>query len=36
MGYTLEEQPIIGEAPAREELWICAGFHDQKKRRIGL
>jgi glycine/D-amino acid oxidase-like deaminating enzyme len=27
MGYTLEKQPIIGEAPGREELWICAGFH---------
>jgi glycine/D-amino acid oxidase-like deaminating enzyme len=27
MGYTLDEQPIIGEAPDQEGLWICAGFH---------
>jgi hypothetical protein len=36
MGYTLEEQPIIGEAPAREELRICAGFHDHGENTRSL
>ncbi|KAG9233735.1 FAD dependent oxidoreductase superfamily protein [Amylocarpus encephaloides] len=27
MGYTFDTQPIIGEAPGQEGLWICAGFH---------
>ncbi|KAF8849007.1 FAD dependent oxidoreductase [Acephala macrosclerotiorum] len=27
MGYTFDKQPIIGEAPGQEGLWICAGFH---------
>ena len=27
MGYTVNKQPIIGEAPGQEGLWICAGFH---------
>jgi hypothetical protein len=26
-GYTLDEQPIVGEAPSQKGLWICAGFH---------
>jgi hypothetical protein len=36
MGYTLEEQPIIGEAPGREELWICAGFHGHGENTCSL
>lgn len=31
MGYTKDRQPIIGEAPGQEGLWICAGFHGHGK-----
>ncbi|KAJ5610367.1 hypothetical protein N7510_007086 [Penicillium lagena] len=27
MGYTRDSEPIVGQAPGREGLWICAGFH---------
>lgn len=29
MGYTLDGQPIVGEAPGKENegLWLCVGFH---------
>lgn len=27
MGYTVDHQPIVGEAPGQEGLWICAGFN---------
>lgn len=27
MGYTVDSQPIIGEAPGEKGLWICAGFN---------
>ena len=27
MGYTPDKQPLIGEAPDQEGLWICAGFN---------
>lgn len=27
MGYTVDKQPVIGEAPGQEGLWICAGFN---------
>ncbi|KAJ5203841.1 uncharacterized protein N7498_004720 [Penicillium cinerascens] len=27
MGYTRDTEPIVGQAPRREGLWICAGFH---------
>ena len=27
MGYTQDQQPIVGEAPGQEGLWICAGFN---------
>lgn len=27
MGYTVDKQPIIGEAPGQEGLWICVGFN---------
>lgn len=31
MGYTVDSQPIIGEAPGQEGLWICAGFNGHGK-----
>jgi len=31
MGYTKDEQPIIGQAPGQDGLWICAGFHGHGK-----
>ena len=27
MGYTADEQPVVGEAPGQEGLWIYVGFH---------
>jgi glycine/D-amino acid oxidase-like deaminating enzyme len=27
MGFTADEQPVIGEVPSQEGLWICAGFN---------
>jgi len=27
MGYTKDEQPLIGQAPGQEGLWVCVGFH---------
>jgi glycine/D-amino acid oxidase-like deaminating enzyme len=27
MGYTRDRQPIIGQMPGKEGLWICAGFN---------
>ncbi|TVY85280.1 Glycine oxidase [Lachnellula suecica] len=27
MGYTEDGQPVIGQAPGEEGLWVCAGFH---------
>lgn len=27
MGYTQDKQPVIGEAPGQNGLYICAGFH---------
>lgn len=27
MGYTRDMSPVIGQAPGKEGLWICAGFH---------
>ncbi len=42
MGYTLDRQPIVGEAPGQKGLWICAGFnghgkspsHDMQRSRL--
>lgn len=31
MGYTVDTQPIIGEAPGQMGLWICAGFNRHGK-----
>jgi glycine/D-amino acid oxidase-like deaminating enzyme len=31
MGYTFDSQPIVGEDPDREGLWICAGFNGHGK-----
>ena len=28
MGYTVDKQPIVEEAPGQEGPWICAGFND--------
>lgn len=27
MGYTVDHQPVVGEAPGQDGLWICAGFN---------
>lgn len=34
MGYTKDEQPIIGQAPGQDGLWICAGFHGHGKSDV--
>ena len=31
MGYTRDAKPIVGQAPGKEGLWICAGFHGHGK-----
>jgi glycine/D-amino acid oxidase-like deaminating enzyme len=31
MGYTQDEQPVIGQAPGQDGLWVCAGFHGHGK-----
>jgi glycine/D-amino acid oxidase-like deaminating enzyme len=31
MGYTVDKQPIVGEAPGEKGLWICAGFNGHGK-----
>lgn len=31
MGYTVDKQPVVGEAPGQEGLWICAGFNGHGK-----
>jgi hypothetical protein len=31
MAYTFDSQPIVGEDPDREGLWICAGFNGHGK-----
>jgi glycine/D-amino acid oxidase-like deaminating enzyme len=27
MGYTRDKQPIVGQPPGTEGLWMCAGFN---------
>ncbi|KAH7360475.1 FAD dependent oxidoreductase superfamily protein [Rhexocercosporidium sp. MPI-PUGE-AT-0058] len=27
MGYTLDSQPVVGEAPGQKGLWVCVGFN---------
>jgi hypothetical protein len=36
MGYTLDEQPMIGEAPGQQGLWICSGFHGHGENTLFL
>ena len=31
MGYTVDAQPVVGEAPGEKGLWICAGFNGHGK-----
>lgn len=36
MGYTCDAQPLVGEAPGEEGLWICAGFHGHGESEFGF
>ena len=27
MGYTVDSQPVVGQAPGQEGLWLCVGFN---------
>ncbi|KAH7418155.1 FAD dependent oxidoreductase [Cadophora sp. MPI-SDFR-AT-0126] len=27
MGYTVDSQPVVGQAPGRDGLWLCVGFN---------
>jgi glycine/D-amino acid oxidase-like deaminating enzyme len=33
MGYTVDKQPVVGEASSQEGLWICAGFNGHGESR---